>query len=158
MVVSTSQRFFTCVFFFLFTLFSIKSSVFAQTQRQVQVQQTPEIKQEIKQEAKREAKPVAPVATTKPEIKAETKPAVSPVGTDFFYLCKRGNNTRWLRAYKLKSGECNTLYSKEGYLQVVGSGAYFASCEGVLHNVKKNLEEGGFACSPVAKYVILVLE
>lgn len=77
---------------------------------------------------------------------------------DLFYLCKRNKNTRWLRAYKLENGKCNTIYSKEGYLQVIGSAVYFSSCEGVLHSVQKNLEEGGFKCSPVTKYSVLELE
>ncbi len=78
--------------------------------------------------------------------------------TDLFYLCKRNKNTRWLRAYKLENGKCNTIYSKEGYLQVIGSAVYFSSCEGVLHSVQKNLEEGGFKCNPVTKYSVLELE
>lgn len=77
---------------------------------------------------------------------------------DLFYLCKRNKNTRWLRAYKLENGKCNTIYSKEGYLQVIGSAVYFSSCEGVLHSVQKNLEEGGFKCNPVTKYSVLELE
>lgn len=78
--------------------------------------------------------------------------------TDIFYLCKRQQDTRWLRAYKLENGKCNTLYSKEGYLQVVGSATYFASCEGVLHSVQKNLEEGGFKCDSISKFSVLELE
>lgn len=77
---------------------------------------------------------------------------------DLFYLCKRNKNTRWLRAYKLENGKCNTIYSKEGYLQVIGSAVYFSSCEGVLHSVQKNLEEGGFKCNPITKYSVLELE
>ena len=80
------------------------------------------------------------------------------VETDLFYLCKRNKNIRWLRAYKLENGKCNTIYSKEGYLQVIGSALYFSSCEGVLHSVQKNLEEGGFKCNSVAKYSVLELE
>lgn len=78
--------------------------------------------------------------------------------SDILYLCKRSKNTRWLRAYKLENGKCNTIYSKEGYLQVIGSAVYFSSCEGVLHSVQKNLEEGGFKCSPVTSYSVLELE
>ena len=78
--------------------------------------------------------------------------------TDIFYLCKRHKDTRWLRAYKLENGKCNTLYSKEGYLQVVGSATYFSSCEGVLHSVQKNLEEGGFKCDSISRFSVLELE
>ncbi|MBY0555517.1 hypothetical protein K2P97_13380 [bacterium] len=92
---------------------------------------------------------------TKPEPKPET-PAVE--STDIFYLCKRDRTTRWLRAYKLENGKCQTLYSKEGYLQIISSATYFASCEGVLHSVRKNLEEGQFKCTVAAKYNVLELE
>ncbi len=78
--------------------------------------------------------------------------------SDLFYLCKRGKNTRWLRAYKMENGKCNTIYSKEGYLQVIGSAVYYSSCEGVLHSVQKNLEEGGFKCNPVPKYSVIELD
>lgn len=78
--------------------------------------------------------------------------------TDIFYLCRRHKDARWLRAYKLENGKCNTLYSKEGYLQVVGSATYFSSCEGVLHSVQKNLEEGGFKCDSISKFSVLELE
>lgn len=77
---------------------------------------------------------------------------------DVFYLCKRGNVTRWLRAYKLENGKCKALYSKEGYLQVISSATFFASCEGVLLNVKKNLEEGNFKCAQMAKASVIELE
>lgn len=93
------------------------------------------------------------------ENKPETKPEAPAVeSTDIFYLCKRDKTTRWLRAYKLENGKCQTLYSKEGYLQVISSATYFASCEGVLHSVRKNLEEGQFKCNLTAKYSVLELE
>ena len=76
---------------------------------------------------------------------------------DIFLLCKREKSVRWLRAYKLDSGKCKTIYSKEGYLQVVSSATYFASCEGVLQSVQKNIEEGGFKCSPVQNVSVLDL-
>jgi hypothetical protein len=75
--------------------------------------------------------------------------------TDMFYLCKRDKNTRWLRAFKLDNGKCQTSYSKEGYLQVISSASYFSMCEGVLHSVQKNLEEGGFKCTLTPKYSVI---
>ncbi len=77
---------------------------------------------------------------------------------DVFYLCRRGTATRWLRAYKLENGKCKALYSKEGYLQVISSATFFASCEGVLLNVKKNLEEGNFKCSQMTQASVIELE
>lgn len=77
---------------------------------------------------------------------------------DLFYLCKRDNVTRWLRAYKMDNGKCQAAYSKEGYLQVISSATYFSMCEGVLQSVKKNLEEGGFRCTLTPKYSVLEIE
>lgn len=88
----------------------------------------------------------------------QNKTIVTENSTDILCVCKRAQSTRWLRAYKLDDGKCNTVYSKEGYLQVVGSGSYFSSCEAVLFNVKKNLEEGGFVCDLAPKHSILMLE
>lgn len=98
------------------------------------------------------------LTSASPSFAEDIKKTAEVVETDILYLCKRNKNTRWLRAYKLENGKCNTLYSKEGYLQVIGSAVYFSSCEGVLHSVKKNLEEGGFKCSPITKYAVLDLE
>ena len=88
----------------------------------------------------------------------EIKKNIESEATDIFFLCKRDKNIRWLRAYKLENGKCNTIYSKEGYLQIIGSAAYFSSCEGVLHSVQKNLEEGGFKCNLISNYSLLELE
>lgn len=85
--------------------------------------------------------------------------AIEPaVQEDLFVVCKREKMTRWLRAYRLESGKCQTQYSKEGYLQIISSATYFSSCEGVLQSVQKNLEEGGFKCTPNQKYAVTELE
>lgn len=88
---------------------------------------------------------------------AETKTPPAEV-TDIFYVCKNDKATRWLRAYKLENGKCHTIYSKEGYLQVISSATYYTMCEGVLHNVRKNIEEGGYKCSKVENYSFLEIE
>lgn len=77
---------------------------------------------------------------------------------DVFFLCKNIKSTRWLRAYRLDSGKCMTTYSKEGYLQVISSATYFALCEAVLHNVRKNIEEGGYKCNRLATYSYIDIE
>jgi hypothetical protein len=82
----------------------------------------------------------------------------SSTSEDIFFLCKNGKNNRWLRAFKLENGKCHTTYSKDGYLQIISSATYFTSCEGVLHNVRKNIEEGGYKCSKLEKYSYLDLE
>lgn len=75
-----------------------------------------------------------------------------------FLLCKRDKSVRWLHAFKLDNGKCKTYYSKEGYLQVISSATYFASCEGVLQSVRKNIEEGGFRCAEVLTAQVAELE
>lgn len=84
--------------------------------------------------------------------------SAAPEASDIFYLCKNDKAIRWLRAYKIEGGKCHTIYSKEGYLQVISSASYMTSCEGVLHNVRKNIEEGGYKCSRIENYSYLDLE
>lgn len=78
---------------------------------------------------------------------------------DLFFLCKNSKGSvRWLRAYRTENSKCHTVYSKEGYLQVISSATYTASCVGVLHNVRKNIEEGGFKCAKMDSYSFLEVE
>jgi hypothetical protein len=78
---------------------------------------------------------------------------------DIFYICKNTKSSaRWLRAYRTSNGKCHTVYSKEGYLQVISSASYMTSCEGVLHNVRKNIEEGGYKCWKQDSYSFLEIE
>lgn len=86
----------------------------------------------------------------RPEMQAEA----NLDKTDVSILCRRDKSVRWLRAFKLDNGKCKTIYSKEGYLQVVSSATFFSSCEVVLLSIKKNIEEGGFKCSPMSVSVI----
>ncbi len=73
--------------------------------------------------------------------------SVSTTAKNVFYVCKREREVRWLRIFMTDSNsKCKTIYSKEGYVQVVSSATYFSSCESVLLNVKKNIEDGGFKC------------
>lgn len=95
--------------------------------------------------------------TTNVKAEGERNPAQTE-NTDLFFLCKNNKSTRWLRAFKLDNGKCHTTYSKEGYLQVISSATYFSSCEAVLHNVRKNIEEGGFKCFKLESYSYLDLE
>jgi hypothetical protein len=85
-------------------------------------------------------------------------PAIAADKTDIFLKCKRDKSIRWLHAFKLENGKCKTYYSKEGYLQVVSSATYFASCEGVLQSVRKNIEEGGFKCQEQPSAQVIELE
>lgn len=90
---------------------------------------------------------------------AEAESAPTDEAVDLFFLCKNNKGSaRWLRAYKVENGKCHTVYSKEGYLQVVSSATYMTSCEGVLHNVRKNIEEGGYKCAKQDSYSYIEIE
>ncbi len=65
---------------------------------------------------------------------------------NMFVLCERQRDMRWIRVFSSSDGKCKTVYSKDGYSQVVSSATFYSSCEAVLLNVKKNVEGGGFKC------------
>lgn len=65
---------------------------------------------------------------------------------NLFVVCERQRDVRWVRVFSSSDGKCKTVYSKDGYSQVVSSATFFSSCEAVLNNVKKNVEGGGFKC------------
>lgn len=65
---------------------------------------------------------------------------------NLFVICDRQRDVRWIRVFSSNDGKCKTVYSKDGYSQVVSSATFFSSCESVLNNVKKNVEGGGFKC------------
>jgi hypothetical protein len=62
------------------------------------------------------------------------------------YVCQKQNDVRWVRSYLVDGNRCRSLYSKEGFVQTVGSAQNFRSCKTVTENIKANLEEGGFKC------------
>lgn len=66
--------------------------------------------------------------------------------SNMFVVCERQGDVRWIRVYSSNDGKCKTVYSKDGFSQVVSSATFFSSCESVLVNVKKNVEGGGFKC------------
>jgi len=75
-----------------------------------------------------------------------------------FLVCERHKEVRWLRIYTGSDGKCKSVYSKEGFSQVVSSATYFASCEAVLNNVKKNIEDGGFKCKEQKLGMVVEIE
>ena len=127
------------VFIFVAVLFSFSFTAFSQTPPAA-------------------SPPTSQPTSQTPAAAASVDGTSSSAESDIFYLCKRAQSIRWLRAYKLENGKCKALYSKEGYLQVISSATFFASCEGVLQNVKKNLEEGNFKCAQMSKASVIELE
>ncbi len=90
---------------------------------------------------------ISPSAVATAEVSAANVALANVTAKNVFYVCKREREVRWLRVFMTESNsKCKTMYSKEGYIQVVSSATYFSSCESVLLNVKKNIEDGGFRC------------
>ncbi len=79
-------------------------------------------------------------------------------GENIFFVCERQKEVRWLRVFTSTDGKCRTSYSKDGYTQVVSSASYFSSCEAVMGNIKKNIEDGGFKCSEAKLSSVVELE
>ena len=91
-----------------------------------------------------DAATVSQTVLPKPSVENNTE---NLTAKSVFYVCKREREVRWLRIFMTDSNsKCKTMYSKEGYMQVISSATYFSSCESVLLNVKKNIEDGGFKC------------
>lgn len=75
-----------------------------------------------------------------------------------FVLCEKQRDVRWIRITSANDGKCRTIYSKEGFAQVVSSATFFSSCEAVLNNVKKNVEGGGFKCKEAVLANVVEIE
>lgn len=65
---------------------------------------------------------------------------------EVFYKCTRGKELRWMRLYYQKNGKCKTVYSKGGDAREVSTAVGYETCENVLNNIKKNLEDGSYVC------------
>ena len=63
-------------------------------------------------------------------------------------LCKFDKTVRTLRIHKA-SDKCETVYTKQGVDQVIGSGQNPDSCRDILANVRKNLEEAKWSCREI---------
>jgi hypothetical protein len=75
-----------------------------------------------------------------------------------FILCERQKDVRWIRVFSSNDGKCKTVYSKDGFSQVVSSATFFSSCESVLNNVRKNVEGGGFKCKEAALAQVIEIQ
>ena len=65
---------------------------------------------------------------------------------EVFYKCTRGKELRWMRLFYQKNGKCKTVYSKGGDAREVSTAVGYETCENVLNNIKKNLEDGAYVC------------
>ena len=81
-----------------------------------------------------------------PDYSQERSVASVKTKKEVFYKCTRDKELRWMRLYYHKDGKCKTVYSKGGDAKEVSTGANYETCEGVLNNIKKNLEDGAYVC------------
>ena len=66
-----------------------------------------------------------------------------------FHLCSNKNYVRTVRIEIKQDKTCQTLYSKAGVDQLIGSGMYIESCQKFLQNVIENLQSAGWTCRQV---------
>lgn len=76
---------------------------------------------------------------------AETTRALEP---ESFTLCRLNNIARSIRVER-EDEQCFTLYTRAGVDRVVGRGRHSASCEGILDNIRGNLEAAAWDCRDV---------
>lgn len=65
---------------------------------------------------------------------------------ELFYKCQKNREVRWIRLYYMKNGRCRTVYSKEGDAKEMSTAYSYESCESVVNNIKKNLENASYVC------------
>lgn len=68
---------------------------------------------------------------------------------DAFILCKHNKVVRTLRVDAVSDSQCKAVYTKEGVDKVIGASQNKEVCGDVLNKVRKNLEEGSWACREV---------
>lgn len=68
---------------------------------------------------------------------------------DAFVLCKHEKMVRTLRVDHASDSLCKAIYTKQGVDHVIGSAQNKESCQDFLAKVRKNLEDGSWACRDV---------
>lgn len=72
--------------------------------------------------------------------------SVGKTKKEVFYKCTREKELRWIRLYYQKNGKCKTVYSKGGDAKEVSEASSYETCESVLNNIKKNLQDASYSC------------
>lgn len=70
-----------------------------------------------------------------------------------YVICKLGKEVRTL-SIQIEAGKCTTIYNKAGKSQDIGGGLNPQTCEEILGNVRKNLEEGNWKCRDVKEATV----
>lgn len=69
---------------------------------------------------------------------------------DHFVMCRHNKDVRTLRVDKADANSCKAVYTKQGVDQVIGSSTMSSEgCNEFVSHVRKNLEEGRWACREV---------
>jgi hypothetical protein len=71
-----------------------------------------------------------------------------------FIICKLRGEVRTIAVNKRGDGTFETVYSKNGAPQTVGSGRSIESNRGFMANVKRNLENSNWECREVGSAVV----
>lgn len=80
--------------------------------------------------------------------------AQTEVEPEVFVICKLHADVRTVAVHK-KGEIYETIYSKYGKAQVIGSGRSLESNKGFLGNVRTNLEKSGWDCREVKEASVL---
>lgn len=72
-------------------------------------------------------------------------------------ICKNKKIVRTVRITK-ENGRCQTIYTKNGKSQLIGSGINPVSCQNFLDGVRKNLEASHWSCRDVKESSVSDIE
>jgi hypothetical protein len=72
-------------------------------------------------------------------------------------ICKNKKVVRMVRVTK-ESGHCQTIYTKDGKEQTIGSGQNLSSCQKYLEDVRRNLSNVGWKCRDVKDAAVSEVE
>lgn len=74
-----------------------------------------------------------------------------------YVICKNQKEVRTIRIESAGGGKCQTVYTKQGKDQVVGSGLNPMSCEDFLSTVRKKIEDANWKCRDVKDTAVSTL-
>ena len=70
-------------------------------------------------------------------------------------MCKNKKIVRTLRVMKVDNdNKCIAMYSKGGTDKIVGAGKSISTCNGVLENIKGNLEKAAWKCKETTADIV----
>lgn len=74
-------------------------------------------------------------------------PQLTQAADEKMAYCRTGKTVRMVRVVAMSQGTgCNTVYSKGGKENTVGSASNWKSCHEIFENIKRNLEKADWKC------------